>query len=84
VAATQIPCLIVCIVLIGAGLPSLVAGLMVRNRYKRVLKVNQVLFFWIGRDRVVLNVGMTCAIVGLILTGLGTLGMWLWTRMVPC
>ena len=51
-------------------------GYAIGNRYKRVLNVNQWFFFWIGRDRVVFNVGRICKIAGVVLLVLGLLAMW--------
>ena len=81
-ASTYIPCLTVSIIMIISALPLLISGFIIGNRYKRVLNVNQSFFFWIGRDRVVFDVGKNCKVVGIILLGLGIIGLWLGLSIV--
>ncbi len=69
-------CFIYSIILIISALSLMMTGYVIGNRYRRVLKVNQWFFFWIGRDRVVFDVGRICKIAGAVLLVLGLLAMW--------
>jgi len=69
-------CFIYSIILIISALSLMMTGYVIGNRYRRVLKVNQWFFFWIGRNRVVFDVGRICKIAGAVLLVLGLLAMW--------
>ncbi len=69
-------CFVLSIILIISALSLMMAGYVIGNHYRRVLKVNQWFFFWIGRDRVVADVGRICKITGAVLLVLGLLAMW--------
>ena len=84
VVPTNIVCVTYSAVIIVIGLSMLTFGFIFRNHERRVVEVNQLLFFWIGRDRVVLDIGRTFMILGGVIIGIGLMGFYIgWTVMNP-
>lgn len=75
--STYLPCITYSVILIIFALPLLMVGFVMGDGYKRVLDIDQRFFFWIGRDRVVFNMGLTFKVVGAMILGLGLLGLYL-------
>jgi uncharacterized membrane protein len=58
------------------GIMFIVMGIVIGNRYRRVVRINQTFFFWLGRERIVLNLGQFLIAVGLVLLALGIFMLW--------
>jgi hypothetical protein len=77
VVSTILACTTYGVVLIISAITPLVIGFLIGNEDKRILNVNQTYFFWLGRDRIVFNKGLTLKVDGFVLLGIGLVSLYL-------
>ncbi len=75
--STILACTTYGVVLIISAITPLVIGFLIGNEDKRILNVNQTYFFWLGRDRIVFNKGLTLKVIGFVLLGMGLVSLYM-------